>query len=123
MTLRDSGPRGDLVQRAEALGERVGRIFAEVPRRLRGDGDRNPSGTVTAEDGEQFRRADALVSRAQHATAAYAGVVGSRLRRLVARLREEAEDIAAEAKYLRAGGPTHEAETEGERTTARNGVA
>jgi hypothetical protein len=123
MTSPDNGRRGDLVHRAEAFGERVGRIFAEVPRRLRGDGDRDPDTTVTAEDGEQFRRADALVTRAQHATSAYAAVVGTRLRRFAARLREEAEDIAAEAKYVRAGRSSEEAETEGESTAARNGAA
>ena len=123
MTSHDNGGRTGLAHRAEALGERVGRIFAEVPRRLRGDGERAPSGAVTADDSEQFRRADALVTRAQHATAGYAAAVGARLRRFAARLREEAEDIAAEAKYLRAGGSTGEAETEEESTAPRNGVA
>jgi hypothetical protein len=37
----------------------------------------------------------------QGGAVAYAIVIGQRLRRLAARLREEAEDIAAEAQHIR----------------------
>jgi hypothetical protein len=59
------------------------------------------SGSAAAGDSERFQRADQLVTRLQGGAVAYAIVIGQRLRRLAARLREEAEDIAAEAQHLR----------------------
>jgi hypothetical protein len=64
------------------------------------DQTREP-GAAPAGDGERFQRADRLVTRLQGGAVAYAIVIGQRLRRLAARVREEAEDIAAEAQHIR----------------------
>jgi hypothetical protein len=119
----NGGPQSDIAERAEALGERFGRALASVPRRLRGDGAQNAGATVTAEDGERFRRADVLVTRMQHAVAAYTTVVGQRLTRFAARLREEAEDIAAEAQHVRSRRPAAETSSVGVERTTHNGAA
>jgi hypothetical protein len=91
--------------RAEALGERLGRALASAGSRITGDGAVGKQlarlGTGKELDGERFRRADQLVTRLQHGAGAYAAVIGKRLRRVAARIREEAEDIAAEAQHLR----------------------
>jgi hypothetical protein len=97
--------RSTIAVRAEALGERLGRSLAglrqRVPRTGTRDDETQDQGAAAAGDGERVRRADQLVTRLQGSAVAYATVIGQRLRRLVARLREEAEDIAAEAQHLR----------------------
>jgi hypothetical protein len=101
-----------IAARAEALGERLGRSLAGLRQRVPGtrtrdDETRAPAPDETQEagmaagDGERVQRADQLVTRLQGGAAAYAVVIGRRLRRLAARLREEAEDITAEAQHLR----------------------
>jgi hypothetical protein len=108
--------RGTVAVRAEALGERLGRSLAGLRQRARASGMRDDeaqdrgappldetreAGAAPAGDGERFQRADQLVTRLQGGAVAYAIVLGQRLRRLAARLREEAEDIAAEAQHIR----------------------
>jgi hypothetical protein len=115
-----SPTRGDsqnaMALRAEALGERLGRSLAGLRQRLpvagtRDDETQDPGvpardetrqgGAAAVGDGERIQRADQLVTRLQNGAVAYAVVIGQRLRRLAARLREEAEDIAAEARHVR----------------------
>jgi hypothetical protein len=117
------GLQSDIAERAEALGERFGRALASVPRRLRGEGAQDAGATVVPEDGERFRRADALVTRMQQAVASYTTVVGQRLTRFAARLREEAEDIAAEAQHVRARPSAGEASSVGVERTTHNDAA
>jgi hypothetical protein len=108
--------RSTIAVRAEALGERLGRSLAGLRQRARApmardDETQDPgapafdetreAGAAPAGHGERFQRADQLVTRLQGGAVAYAIVIGQRLRRLAARLREEAEDIAAEARHIR----------------------
>jgi hypothetical protein len=51
--------------------------------------------------GQLVRRADDLVTRFERGFGSYATVLRDRLRRGIARIREEAEDMAAEAAHLR----------------------
>jgi hypothetical protein len=104
-----SPTRGDsqnaMALRAEALGERLGRSLAGLRQRLPVAGTRDDetqqARAAAVGDGERIQRADQLVTRLQGGAVAYAVVIGQRLRRLAARFREEAEDIAAEARHLR----------------------
>jgi hypothetical protein len=97
-------------ERAEALGERVGRSAANVAQRLRSLATENlpPSpggGESTGAAGEApTERAEYLVSTLETATANYSRVVGDRLRRVFARAREEMEDVVAEAQSRRSRG-------------------
>jgi hypothetical protein len=87
------------------LGERLGRSLAGLRQRLSVPGMRDDetrdAGADAVAGGERMQRADRLVTRMQGGAVAYATVLGQRLRRLAARLREEAEDIAAEARHVR----------------------
>lgn len=102
-----------MAARAEALGERLGRSLARARRRFerprqtevraapergapeRGAPERQAGG------GPLVHRADDLVTHFERGFTSYATVLRNRLRRGVARIREEAEDIAAEAAHLR----------------------
>jgi hypothetical protein len=88
--------------RAEVLGERLGRSLARARQRVKSSG--RPEGAASEQpksDGPLVQRADALVTRFGGGFTAYATVLRNRLRRAMARIREEAEDIAAEASHVR----------------------
>jgi hypothetical protein len=96
-------------ERAEALGERVGRSAAHAAQRLRslatenlpGTGDEGATGGA---DEGRTQRAEYLVNSIETAAATYSRVVGNRLRRVFARAREEMEDVVAEAQSRRSAG-------------------
>ena len=93
--------------RAEALGQQVGRFAADTVHRLRAlaaeslpqnEGDR--PGSVGERPAE---RAEYLVNSIETTAASYSRALGYRLRRVLARAREEVEDIVAEAQSQRSG--------------------
>jgi hypothetical protein len=93
--------------RAEMLGERLGRSLARARQRVKSTGrpeGGRPESAASEQpksDGPHVQRAEALVTRFGRGFTAYATVLRNRLRRAVARIREEAEDIAAEASHVR----------------------
>jgi hypothetical protein len=100
-------------ERAEALGERVGRSAVNAAQRLRSLASRNlagtdDEGTSVGTIGEgRTERAEYLVNSIESAVGRYSRVVGDRLRWMVARAREEMEDIVAEAQSRRRPGVTN----------------
>lgn len=122
MAVSRSDPSGNPTAiRAEALGERLGRSLASARHRIeaarrpedpeiaRGRGEietgRGPGDDVTAvhppTDSQLVHRADEVLTRLERGFVAYATVLSDRLRRAAARIREEAEDVAAEAAHIR----------------------
>ena len=94
--------------RAEALGEQVGRFAAGTVHRLRalatGSLPHINEGLSSGSAGEgRAERAEYLVNSIENAAASYSRALGYRLRRVVARAREEVEDIVAEAQSRRSG--------------------
>jgi hypothetical protein len=96
-------------ERAEALGERVGRSAANAAQRLRSLATENlpsmgqESPSAGADEG-RTQRAEYLVRSVETTAAAYSRAVGNRLRRVFARAREEMEDVVAEAQSRRSAG-------------------
>lgn len=86
----------------EQLGERLGRTLAGLGRSI-------PSGKG-GNGGSAVERAETLVNGAEEQVAAYGTLAWMQLRRLLARAREQAEDVVAEARAVRPG--TSEAEAE-----------
>jgi hypothetical protein len=119
-TMPNKPSKASTPARAEELGERVGRSLARARQRVKSTG--RPESAASAQpksDGPLMQRADALVTRFGRGFTAYATVLRNRLRRAVARIREEAEDIAAEASHVRdtrAAAAPHE-----DRSTHREG--
>ena len=97
-------------ERAEALGERVGRSAAQAAQRLRSlateNLPRSGGAEMPAGEGEEgpTQRAEYLVSSVENAAANYSRVIADRLRRVFARTREEMEDVVAEARSRRHAG-------------------
>jgi hypothetical protein len=97
-------------ERAEALGERVGRSAAQAAQRLRSLATENLPRTGGAEvpaggaDEGPTQRAEYLVSSIETAAANYSRVIVDRFRRVFARAREEMEDVVAEAQSRRHAG-------------------
>jgi hypothetical protein len=93
-------------ERAEALGERVGRSAANAAQRLRALATESlPAVARGAEsagpDQDPTERAEYLVNSIESAAASYSRVVSDRVRRVFARAREEMEDVVAEAQSRR----------------------
>jgi len=95
-------PGKRMAVRAEALGERIGRSLARARRRFETPRPAEPVEPPErpARDEQLMHRADDLVTRVERGVTSYATVLRNRVRRGVARIREEAEDIAAEAADL-----------------------
>jgi hypothetical protein len=97
-------------ERAEAIGERLGRSAAGAAQRLRSLATDNlptlSGGTETTggSDDAVTQRAEYVVSSIETAAVTYSRVVTDRLRRVFARAREEMEDVVAEAQSRRARG-------------------
>jgi hypothetical protein len=93
-------------ERAEALGERLGRSAAQAAQRLRSLATENLPRTGGAEvpaggDEGPAQRAEYLVSSIENTAANYSRVIVDRFRRVFARAREEMEDVVAEAQSRR----------------------
>ena len=94
-------------ERAEALGERLGRSAAQAAQRLRSLATENLPRTGGAEvpaggaDEGPAQRAEYLVSSIETTAANYSRVIVDRFRRVFARTREEMEDVVAEAQSRR----------------------
>jgi hypothetical protein len=113
MAITRNDPSGNPTAiRAEELGERLGRSLAKARHRF--EATARPPEVETARRPEEdvapehpatgshlVHRADELVTRLEHGFVAYATVLRDRLRRIAARMREEAEDVAAEAAHIR----------------------
>jgi hypothetical protein len=97
-------------ERAEALGEMVGRSAASAAQRLRSLATDNlpafSGGTETTggDSDAVTQRAEYVVSSIETAAVTYSRVVTDRLRRVFARAREEMEDVVAEAQSRRGRG-------------------
>lgn len=81
----------------DGLGERVGRSIASATRGVR----KLTNGTNSDPDRPTMERAEGLVNQAELRIAGYTAMAAYSMRRVVARAKEEAEDIRAEAEGLR----------------------
>lgn len=98
--------RPSATERAERLVEQFGQRLGATREQL--------AARATASDGQAQRpateRAEELLDRAGEQVGRFAAVAGHEMRRFIARAREEAEDIWAEAQNKRqGGGPTPQA--------------
>ncbi len=77
----------------EDVGERIGRSLAGAVEQVRRMGD----GLSAPDGGDPMERAEHLATRLGNRIGDYATMAGLKVRRAGARIREEAEDIRAEA--------------------------
>jgi len=77
----------------EDVGERIGRSLSGAVERVRRMGD----GLSAPDGGDTMERAEHLATRLGDRIGDYATMAGLKVRRAGARIREEAEDIRAEA--------------------------
>jgi hypothetical protein len=93
-------------QRAEALVDRLGQNLGHFLSNLRVPQPRQPGtpGTAAAE-GSQPSTTQPPVERAEHLLDQAGYTIGRWAARMVARAREETEDIWAEAQHVRGRGP------------------
>ena len=95
--------QGSVTERAERLVDQFGQRLSAAREKM--------AARAAAADGQPQKppveRAEEMVDRAGEQVGRYAGRAGYELRRFIARAREEAEDIWAEAQSKRqSGGPT-----------------
>lgn len=98
----DDGDRAPLM---EEIGERIGRSAGFVANAIRRGSSGITSGVGDGFDSDRSAsaRAEQLVNRVESGIGGLTGVAANGVRRVLARAREEYEDVRAEAEARRAG--------------------
>jgi hypothetical protein len=102
-----------LVTRAEELLDRLGRRFAETRKRVSENLERQAQAAhhSTGNGATPTARAEEIVDRVGQRIGYFGVLAGHQLRKFAARVREEAEDMLAEAQTMRQRQPPAEPTT------------